>query len=158
MKLYIKRDSSACNCVFVIYNELGREKYTVCAEKSNLFYLKTADNICVGKIRRVSFSNLLAYNINAGNKKIKLFVTTAKGELSCICYGNNWKVCGVAAAKTFAITDVDNSIIARQSKAYLKHDAYELEIFRESKELLSLLTAVCINMLDLVDNPIAQTV
>ena len=158
MKLYIKRDFSACNCVFVIYDELGKEKYTVVAEKVNLFYLKTSDNICVAKIKRISISNLLAYNINVGNKKIRLLVTVSKGELSGVCYGNNWKICGSAAAKTFAITDVDNSIVARQSKVYLKHDAYELEIFRESKELLSLSAAVCINMLNSVDNPIAQTV
>ena len=158
MKLYIKRDSSACNCVFVIYDELGKEKYTVFAEKSNLFYIKTNDNICVAKIKRISISNLLAYNINVGNKKIRLLVTASKGELTGICYGNNWKICGSAAAKTFAISDVDNSVIARQSKVYLKHDAYELEVFRESKELLSLSAAVCINMLNSVDNPIAQTV
>ena len=150
MKYFIKRDVCADFGAFEIYDETGIEKYLAefsKSKRSRKIIIHSADEIFV-KIRCLSVSNIIACNINAGGKKMRILMGVNRNELVCICSGVNWKICGNIAQKSFSVQDVDNTVIA----------VHELDVYSPSNELLSISVAVCINMLNTVDNPVRQAV
>ena len=149
MKYFIKRDVCADFGAFEIYDETGIEKYLAefsKSKRSRKIIIHSADEIFV-KIRCLSVSNIIACNINAGGKKMRI-----------ICSGVNWKICGNIAQKSFSVQDVDNTVIAVQKRVFSSTESYELDVYSPSNELLSISVAVCINMLNTVDNPVRQAV
>lgn len=161
MKLYIKRDDSAVDAAFVVFNSSGIEKYFAVVAKSHSakkLFVKNTNGIIVSKIRRISLPNLYAYTVNANGKTVRLLFNTVNGELVCRCYGLNWRICGNLQTKSFSILDVDNTIIATHKKAFSACGGYELNVTNDSNELLSITISICINMFNTVDNLVAQAV
>ena len=160
MKYFIKRDVCADIGAFEIYDETGIEKYLAefsKSKRSRKIIIHSADEIFV-KIRCLSVSNIIACNINAGGKKMRILMGVNRNELVCICSGVNWKICGNIAQKSFSVQDVDNTVIAVQKRVFSSTESYELDVYSPSNELLSISVAVCINMLNTVDNPVRQAV
>lgn len=103
MKYFIKRDVCADFGAFEIYDETGIEKYLAefsKSKRSRKIIIHSADEIFV-KIRCLSVSNIIACNINAGGKKMRILMGVNRNELVCICSGVNWKICGNIAQKVF---------------------------------------------------------
>ena len=103
MKYFIKRDVCADFGAFEIYDETGIEKYLAefsKSKRSRKIIIHSADEIFV-KIRCLSVSNIIACNINAGGKKMRILMGVNRNELVCICSGVNWKICGNIAQKSF---------------------------------------------------------
>ena len=150
MKYFIKRDVCADFGAFEIYDETGIEKYLAefsKSKRSRKIIIHSADEIFV-KIRCLSVSNIIACNINAGGKKMRILMGVNRNELVCICSGVNWKICGNIAQKSFSV----------QKRVFSSTESYELDVYSPSNELLSISVAVCINMLNTVDNPVRQAV
>jgi len=160
VKYFIKRDVCADFGAFEIYDETGIEKYLAefsKSKRSRKIIIHSADEIFV-KIRCLSVSNIIACNINADGKKMRILMGVNRNELVCICSGVNWKICGNIAQKSFSVHDVDNTVIAVQKRVFSSTESYELDVYSPSNELLSISVAVCINMLNTVDNPVRQAV
>ncbi len=160
VKFFIKRDINADFGAFEIYDERGIEKYLAefsKSKRSRKIIIHSASETFVN-IRCLQFSNLIACNINAGGKKMRLILGVNRNDLVCVCSGVNWKICGNVAKKSFSILDVDNSVIAVQKRAFSKRESYELDVYSTVNELLPISVAVCINMLNTVDNPVRQAV
>ena len=49
-------------------------------------------------------------------------------------------------------------MIAVQKRTFSSTESYELDVYSQSNELLSISAAVCINMLNTVDNPVRLAV
>ena len=160
MKYFIKRDVGANLEAFEIYDEKGAEKYLAEFSQSKrrrkILIHSASENFV--KIRCLQLSNIIACNINAGGKKMRILLGVNRNELMCACSGVNWKICGNTVKKSFSILDVDNSVIAVQKRVFSGTESYELDVYAPSDELLSISAAVCINMLNTVDNPVIQAV
>lgn len=160
VKFFIKRDISADFGVFDIYDERGIEKYLAefsKSKRSRKIIIHNASETFVN-IRCFQLSNLIACNISTKSKKMRLILGVNHNDLVCVCSGVNWKICGNVAKKDFSILDVDNSVIASQKRAFSRRESYELTVYSSVNELLPISVAVCINMLNTVDNPIRQAV
>ena len=160
MKYFIKRDVCADFGAFEIYDETGIEKYLAefsKSKRSRKIITHSANEIYV-KIRCLQMSNIIACNIKAGGKRMRILMGANHDELVCMCSGVNWKIGGNVAQKCFSIQDVDNTVIAVQKRTFSSTESYELDVYSQSNELLSISAAVCINMLNTVDNPVRLAV
>ena len=160
MKYFIKRDVCADFGAFEIYDETGIEKYLAdvyekCAVGDRYTYKDGSSSSGLVVYENGKF---IACNINAGGKKMRILMGVNRNELVCICSGVNWKICGNIAQKSFSVQDVDNTVIAVQKRVFSSTESYELDVYSPSNELLSISVAVCINMLNTVDNPVRQAV
>lgn len=163
MKLFVNRDISACDVCFEIYDELGREKYkanerrTKPAVQKKTAKLDITDKnkaVCA-RIRQLPIVGVSSFSLKAPKKSATLVIMKAHAGVSCRFYGNNWHIVGDIASKEFSIIDVDNAVIASQSK---KNSGFVLEITDSENELICLAASLCINMINTVDKPALQTV
>lgn len=158
MKLYIRRDKNAENSLFIVYDELCKEKYYVTGTKDKLV-LYNMDEIRVMTIRRVPLPAVKAFSITAGKRNIKFLITPANSKVPCYYYGVKWHIRGNIFVNSFDILDVDNSVVATNAKRFSPcGDGYELNVYSENKELFCIATALCINIVAKVDNQQLQTV
>lgn len=160
MKLLIKRDVSASNSEFTIYDELGNLKYYVefikQKTKSKASILVTdAEHSVKAKIRQLPLVGTNTFVFKVGKSHITFVVVpTSKGIYSYF-YGNNWHIHGEIITGKFSIIDVDNSVIASQQKC----GGYcELNITDEANELYCLSASVCTSLINTVDRLTVQTV
>lgn len=158
MKLYIKRDKTSDDSMFVIFDEQGREKYNVTRSK-NTIYMFDTENALRLKVRQLPLPAIRAYSLTAGNRNIKFIMNGKPTALNCYYYGTSWHIRGDVFAKSFDIIDADNSLIATHCKRFSDTgDGYELNVFAEHSEYLSIGTAICVNLCATVDNRVVQTV
>lgn len=158
MKLYIKRDKSDGNRLFIIYDELCREKYFAKGNKDKLEISDLSGDV-LAKIRRHYLPALNAYSITAHKCNIKFIMNSNNRAVNCYFYGIGWRIRGNAFTKSFDIIDADNSLVATHSKSFSPcSDGYALSIFNESKELFCIATALCVNLEARLDNVQMQTV
>ena len=158
MKLYIKRDKTSDDSLFVIFDELGNEKYNVTRSK-NTIYMFDSDNTLRLKVRQLPLPAIRAYSLTAGNRNIKFIMNGRPTALNCYYYGTSWHIRGDVFAKSFDIIDADNSLVATHCKRFSDTgDGYELNVFFEHSEYLSIGTAICVNLSAMVDNRVVQTV
>lgn len=163
MKLFIKRDTSTDLAGFNVFDELGRIKYVVRFKKSNTFVKLRVDDIngCrLCGIRRIKLSGVCVYSIGVkGVGNMSTVINVNKDNLMCLLYGTNWRICGDFRTKNFSIIDVDKSLIALQKKTFSNNtSAYELIIENNDNELVCLAVAICINLINTVDNLATQAV
>lgn len=141
MKLFIKRDKTADDSLFVVFDEVLNEKYYVTKPGSSILIKDTGMNT-VAKIKSLPLPSLRAYSLTACGRNIKFFM----GK-KCYFYGTSWSIRGSIPEKSFDIIDGDNSIVATHSRRFGKSgDGYELNVYPEHCELLCVATAVCVNL------------
>lgn len=158
MKLYIKRDKSTENSMFVVFDELCNEKYYIVGSKDKLELLNLNKEKCM-TIRRMPLPAIRAYSISVGKNNIKFIIGNSKSKVPCYYYGIGWRIRGDIFIKSFDILDADNSLVATHAKRFSRcGDGYELNVFNEVREMFCIATAVCINLEAKVDNPQLQTV
>lgn len=158
MKLYIKRDKTTDDSMFIVFDEICMEKYYVTGSK-NTMVLTDLQHNCLMKIKRLPLPALKAYSITADRGNIKFIVNNAVNYFSCYFYGIPWHIRGNVFNKSFDIIDADNSLVATHSKRFSRcGDGYELNVINEHRELFCIGTAVCVNLEAKVDNVQVQTV
>lgn len=146
MKLYIKRDISAENSLFTVFDSLGREKYYVTGQKSVL-YISDMNGVCVAKIRQLPLPAIRAYSLSAGKRGCKFIINSSPTASNCYFYGLGWHIRGSIFIKSFDIIDADNSVVATHCERFgEKGRGWELNVSDEYNELLALCTAVCVNL------------
>lgn len=163
MKLFIRRDISSSDICFVIFDELGKEKYSAMLKKSRHSVSKNSIKLdlidehktVVARIRQLPIVGVRSFSLKTDKSAATLVIMTALNSAQCRFYGSNWHIVGNIAAKEFTIIDVDNAVISAQHK---HNSGYELMIQDSVNELIALLTALCINMINTVDNRIIQAV
>ncbi len=157
MKFYIKRDKTAGDGLFVIFDERGRDKYFVSGSK-NYFIISDLNGRILVKIHRLPLPALKAYSISSGNYNIKFFINTSSKAPSCYFFGNSWLIRGDITRNSFDIIDADNSLVASHRVSFSNSGSYELEISKGNSELFCIATSICVDIEAKVDNPTLQTV
>lgn len=158
MKFFIRRNTSADNATFDVYNEQGYNKYRVIQKDKkgyNGFELVSIDGKSVCKVRKILIGSVSAYSIKAESRRVKLVCIPVSAEIKCRFYGVNWHIAGDTVSKNFGILDVDNSVIATH-KIVLSD--YELNVFDKANELVSVAASICIDLINTVDNRATQAV
>lgn len=160
MKLLIKRDVSASNSEFTIYDELGSPKYYAefVRQKTKTkpsILITDAEHNVKAKIRQLPIVGTNTFVFKVGKSHITFVVVpTSKGVYSYF-YGNNWHIHGEIITGSFSIIDVDNSVISSQQKC----GAYrELSITDDSNELYCISASICTSLINTVDRLAVQTV
>ncbi len=158
MKLFLKRDISANDSVFTVFDELGKEKYDILfANKNSSVSLKITDiqKNTVATIRRLPIVGTNTFVFKKNKKHITFVIVNSSKGIFCNYYGKNWHIKGEIATKNFSIIDVDNSVIAMQKKI---GDALELNIAEDKNELYCISTSICISLINTVDKLAVQAV
>lgn len=162
MKLFVKRDLSAPEAGFTVFDESGNPKYYAVFKNTHsavkLRVTDTNENL-VAKIHRMAIPAIYAFSMTASKKNAKLMIGSTKDKMQCYYYGLNWHICGDIISKDFSIIDVDNTCIATHRTSFCsKTDCCELEIFNNTNELFCVTTSICINLFNTVDNLVTQAV
>lgn len=161
MRLFIKRNNLADDVMFTVFDEKGNDKYYAVRKKlkstktSMGIIISDVNKITVAKIYKLPIVTTNSYTIKANNSRINLVCVTSSKGINCHYYGNNWHINGNLTLRDFKIIDVDNTLIATQTKnkAY-----FELNVANCDNELFCVATSICINLINTVDNFAAQTV
>ncbi len=159
MKLFLKRDLSADNNAFTVYDELGCVKYLVLSKqpgsksKINLSVCDS-DGKPVARIRKVPIAGTNTFMLKANKRRVTLVLLITSKGMYCNFYGVNWHISGELVTKNFSIMDVDNSLIMQH---FHFADRCELEINDEVNELFCLTTAICVNLINTTDARALQT-
>lgn len=158
MKLYIKRDKSTDDSMFIVFDEICEEKYYVTGSKNTMTLTDLHHNKLM-TVKRMPLPALKAYSISAGNKNIKFIMNNSLSSVACYFYGIPWHIRGDVFTKSFDIIDADNSLVATHFMRFSRcGDGYELNVMNERRELLCIGTAICVNLEARVDNARVQTV
>ncbi len=158
MKLFLRRNVSAERIIFTVYDAQGFEKYNVVSKKTKAYsgiVIKDLENKIFCKIRRLPVVATNSYVFRTGKKNITFVCIPVTNSIKCRFYGINWHVIGNMSLKDFSIVDVDNTVIASHKKAL---SDYELNIYNTKDEIISLATAVCIDIINTVDNLAPQAI
>lgn len=158
MKLFIKRNTFPDKSCFTIFDEYGNEKYnasfTGSKSVSKLIVSDKADK-AVLKIRKIPIVGTHTFALKAGKHHITFVMIISSNGIIGYYYGNNWHINGEITKGNFSIIDVDNSLIASQSK---HADYIELNIADDSDELYCVATSICTNLINTVDKLAMQAV
>ena len=158
MKLFIKRNISPDKSCFTVFDEYGNEKYnatfTGSKSVSKLIVSDNADKTVL-KIRKIPIVGTHTFAFKSGKHHITFVMIISSNRILGYYYGNNWHINGEIAKGNFSIIDVDNTVIATQSK----HTRYiELNITDDSDELYCVATSICTNLINTVDKFAMQAV
>ena len=146
MKLFIKRDKTVDDSLFVVLDEECNEKYYVTGSKSTIYLTDLSETVLM-KIKQLPLPALRAYSITAYNRNIKFILNSNPTAVNCYYYGNSWHIRGDVFTKSFDIIDADNSLVATHCLRYSKSgDGVELNVFAENRELFCIATAICVNL------------
>ena len=158
MKLFIKRNTSPDKSCFTVFDEYGNEKFnatfTGSKSVSKLIVSDNADKTVL-KIRKIPIVGTHTFAFKSGKHHITFVMIISPNGILGYYYGNNWHINGEIAKGNFSIIDVDNTVIATQSK----HTRYiELNITDDSDELYCVATSICTNLINTVDKFAIQAV
>ena len=158
MKLFIKRNISPDKSCFTVFDEYGNEKFnatfTGSKSVSKLIVSDNADKTVL-KIRKIPIVGTHTFAFKSGKHHITFVMIISPNGILGYYYGNNWHINGEIAKGNFSIIDVDNTVIATQSK----HTRYiELNITDDSDELYCVATSICTNLINTVDKFAIQAV
>lgn len=159
MTLFLKRDVSADNRRFVIFDECGDEKYYVYAKRTkvsakNILIITDTDDRQAARVRRVPIVGTSAHVLKFGNRHVTFVTVPTPNGVYSYFYGSNWRVSGDIATKNFTIIDVDKTVILE----HRRHADYcELIIPDSSNELFCVAASVCANLINTVDKRAVQT-
>lgn len=157
MKLHLKRDVTSEDVCFAVFDESGVLKYralsvvTKVTKKTNLLLCNNSGET-VAKIRRLPIVGTYTFVLRVKKSHITFVIVPVKTGVLSYFYGNNWHINGSIAAKDFTIIDVDKTVIL----SHRKHADYcTLEIFDEDNELFCISAAICANLINIVEKPVA---
>ena len=160
MTLFLKRDTSADDPLFVICDMSGNEKYRVNRQSDKAFLSKRLNitdetGRTVAKIRRLPIAGSSTYALRIGRRRVTFVnIITQKGVYSHF-YGSNYHIRGAIAAKNFDVIDVDKTLVL----SHRKHSGYcELDIADSSEELFCAAVSVCANMMNIIEKTALQAV
>lgn len=160
MKLFLKRDTSADNGCFTVFDETGEEKYRVLALPSKLiakqrFTVTDTSGAVAARIRRLPIVGTRTYVLKFGGRHVTFVMFSAAAGGHSYFYGSNWCVSGEIYTGNFSIIDVDKTLILE----HRKHAAYrELLIPNRENELFCVAASVCANLINTVESPALQAV
>lgn len=159
MKLHLKRDVSAGDACFSVFDESGAEKFravqvsTKVTKRTNLILLDNQGNTAA-KIRRLPIVGTCTFVLKVGRAHITFVIVPTKNGILSNFYGNNWHINGSIAAKDFTVSDVDNTVIL----SHRRHaDHCTLEIFDPENELYCIAVSVCANLINTIEKPVVKT-
>ncbi len=162
MKLYLKRDTFNQLARFVVFNELGKEKYFI-VNSQNYSHRNMAvtdvnfQQLCT--IHSIPLPLLNAYTINDRKDTIRLIFNKNTSRLMCYYYGISWRIRGDILGKNYEIVDNDNKILLTHSgRTGSIPGGSEINIYDESRELLLLASVACADIIETNNEKQLQTV
>lgn len=162
MKLYLKKDTSDVNSRFVVLDELCKEKYYVVQSAGYNFH--NLDIIDLGfnrvcKIRTMPLPLVYSHTITDKNDAIRLLVSKSYNRPLAYYYGISWRIRGNLILKNYEIVDNDNTVLLSHFNRWsMNEKGYELNVEDESRELLLIASAVCIDRIETGDKKQLLTV
>lgn len=158
MKLFIRRDVSAGNSCFTVFDESGNEKYKAVfssnRQNGSMSVFDNKKNVVL-KIRKVPLVGTHTFAFKAGKSHITFVTVISQNNFHCNYYGSNWHLCGNVMSGNFSIIDVDNTVISSQIKYA---DYLELDVINNENELYCMATSICLNLINTVDKLAIQAV
>ena len=152
MKLFLKRDNSGEDARFVVFDETGRQKYSVKGKRS-----VAADNMVItlpyGKplvtLKVCTFHFFSVFSVKSGCERFVITLTGMPHNPEYRFHGLCWRVCRFSPDRNFTVIDIDNSLIMKQ-KTLRNYDDnyYELTIMNEERELICVATAICADVVN----------
>ena len=155
MRLFFRRDLSAFDVDFLVWDESGREIYRCVRKSSNTaFYTKLDITDCSGAkvagIRRVPFAGFKNFELKAGSERVYLVMVPSQSGIYSYFYRKNWHISGNIAAKNFTVFDVDKSVVFSLKR---HPDCCELDVADEDDVLICLCASICVNLINTVQKP-----
>lgn len=147
--LYLKRNNSAGNIPFTVFDSLGNEKYFITLEKTPVNTVFRVFNKSKERLSKIIQNNLISHKFFISSNKQKIFLTNSINSSDCdlYLYGTSWYITGNAVSGNYALLDVDKSIIMTQKRIWASTVSYsEINITNQSFETLAISVAVCINL------------
>lgn len=149
MKIYLKRDKSDENSRYIVYTYSGDELYKIVGKytrSSHHMYIMKGDE-CIAKIRDTHLALLRTCYINSKDSSCHVVVTNSRDKLAVKYHGVSLHLRGDVLNKSYDILDVDNSVVSCVCRRFsTSHDALEININDEKFEILSIATAVCLDI------------
>ncbi|MGN1132497.1 MAG: hypothetical protein ACI4RL_06285 [Ruminococcus sp.] len=162
MNLFLKRDISSEGTLFIVFDELGKEKYYVVRDnRHSHFCLAITDTnfnrLC--SISTVPLPILKAFTIKDKKSIIRLIFNKNTSRPMCYYYGISWRIRGDIINKNFEIVDNDNTVLLTHRGSWSRNcDCYDINITEGSRELLLIASAICVDLLQSADEKQLQTV
>lgn len=154
MKLFLKRNKSAEETQFFLYDESGNERYRTENKKTRVtsklnMIITDSHGSEAARIRQLPIAHA-AFVIKVNRTHITFIaLPTSKGIYSYF-YGNNWHINGDIASKNFEVINVDKSVVfSHRSEAR----CCAIEIFDEPNELYCVAASICANLINIVNKP-----
>ncbi len=110
-------------------------------------------------IRVAPFHVFYAFSISDGHERFSMTATHIRTRTEFHFHGISWVLCRSIDRRSFEIFDADNTpVLAQSADRYLSTGSYELNIFKEHRELFAIAAAVCADVLNYADATLAVTV
>lgn len=147
VKLFIRQMTSGEGTSFTVLDEQGRVRYTVPVEtekrRQRLQILSGVMPVAEIVHRRL----IVQYFTVRCDEHFYALVPYQKEFFTFAMYGSSYRFAGNMAEGRFSLFDVDKSPVMTQKKCWGAYGAgFELQIYREDREVFSLAVALCAAM------------
>ncbi len=146
MKLFLKRDTSADNISFMIYDNMGLPKYSVSAEIGN--WMKMVVFSGEGEQRSVIRYNklMLDYFTILCQKRFYVLIPNIKNGFAFTIYGSTYKFNG-KPGDDFYMSAPDGTVVMTHKRCRSSGmSGFEITINDEAHEMFLLSAAICADM------------
>ncbi|MBQ4569685.1 MAG: hypothetical protein IJA62_06520 [Ruminococcus sp.] len=160
-KLYLKRDASQVHSRFLVFDDLGREKFVITGRRMHSSDKMVISDLCgnpLVHIRVAPFHVFYAFSVRVSTERFTMVASTNAGKADFRFHGISWLLSRSSDLRSFEIFDADGSLVMSQSAdSYLTNGSYTLEIYSELRELFCIAAAVCADVINYADNSVKAT-
>ncbi len=159
MKIYLKRDKSDENSRYRVYTQDGDERYKIIGRhtrSSHHMYIMLNDS-CIAKIKDTNLALLRTCYISSKDHRFHLTITAPKDKIMVAYHGVSLHLRGDILNKSYDILDIDNTVLSCVCRRFAtSHDALEININNDNFEIISIATAVCLDLMGTTDIAVLQ--
>lgn len=148
MKLFLKRDTSNETSRFLVFDDMGKEKYIIVGKSKNSKQTMFLSDKSENKLSTITlFEFSMKYFSIKCDKRLYILMPYIKDKFAFIIYGSTFRFMGDMISGRFSVIDVDKSIIMTQKRCWNKNgEVFEINISCEEQEIFILSMAICAAM------------
>ncbi len=162
MKLFLKRTKSSDNMRFIVSDRSGNDVYSVYSLGANTFLerlvLSDTNGITLADIKVSPMKAFNAFRVKTDRDGFLLTFTMGE-KTSFRLYGLNWCIKAGDTLGVYEVYDVDNTLLMKQVGKNFSTKGYcELDIYTETRQMLCVAMAVCMNFVNYIDITMAAPI